>query len=264
MAQVENPEMDTDNSSTLPCLADPSTTRNELHSQGHALPGNTGFPIQAAYFTPQSAEIGATSGEQYVFDPSILQLSVNSPYASGPTSTDPMPEYVDSLLLQQHHLSLDRLFVHPKFLPLTTDPQQIFMMQQMIQQQRLEITQLQRRLQNALLQQWQWPNPTTRRGNREEDEHQIGEDTNNQSKVKRSRNPPTVQQKLKIIAYREENPNKSMTEIGRRFGVPRSTVYGIIRDKDILKQPELRAHSFVLYCTDITAQEHSTFCPNHL
>ncbi|KAF9932581.1 hypothetical protein BGZ65_004426 [Modicella reniformis] len=77
---------------------------------------------------------------------------------------------------------------------------------------------------------------TTRRRSREEDEHQIGEDTNKQSKTKQTRNMRTDQQKLEIVDYYEKSQNKSITHISKELNIPRSTTYGIINAKDNLKQ----------------------------
>ncbi|KAF9941330.1 hypothetical protein BGZ65_004142, partial [Modicella reniformis] len=78
--------------------------------------------------------------------------------------------------------------------------------------------------------------PATRRRNREKDDLQIGRDTDSQAKAKRARKPLQLQERLKIIAYWEANQDKSMTKIGKKFNVPRSTVYGIINSRDNLKR----------------------------
>ncbi|KAK3809231.1 MAG: hypothetical protein J3Q66DRAFT_416040 [Benniella sp.] len=62
------------------------------------------------------------------------------------------------------------------------------------------------------------------------------EETHSTTKAKRTRKPLRVQRRLEIIAYWEMNKSKSMTELSRRFDIPRSTAYGIINDRQALKK----------------------------
>ncbi|KAK3809313.1 MAG: hypothetical protein J3Q66DRAFT_68827 [Benniella sp.] len=57
-----------------------------------------------------------------------------------------------------------------------------------------------------------------------------------QKKTKRPRNALQLQERLEIIDFREKNQHMSMYTISEKFGVPRSTIYGIIKDKDRLKK----------------------------
>jgi predicted transcriptional regulator len=57
-----------------------------------------------------------------------------------------------------------------------------------------------------------------------------------QAKVKRPRKALLLEKRLEIIGFWEENQEASMAEISKRFGVPRSTVYGIINSRDGLKK----------------------------
>ncbi|KAG0004990.1 hypothetical protein BGZ65_012230 [Modicella reniformis] len=77
--------------------------------------------------------------------------------------------------------------------------------------------------------------PTTRKRSREVGELQIGENTDNQAKAKRPRRPLQLRKRLEIIAYWKENKDKSMKEISKEFNVPRSTLYGIINDRNNLQ-----------------------------
>ncbi|KAF9932836.1 hypothetical protein BGZ65_004301 [Modicella reniformis] len=58
----------------------------------------------------------------------------------------------------------------------------------------------------------------------------------NRHETKRTRKPLRLQERLEIVAYWEENQHKPMAEISQELTVPRSTVYGIIKDRDNLKK----------------------------
>ncbi|KAF9954794.1 hypothetical protein BGZ65_003820, partial [Modicella reniformis] len=75
--------------------------------------------------------------------------------------------------------------------------------------------------------------PATNKRKKEE-ECEIENEAN--SKSKRPRKPLQLQKKLEIIAFWEANQNMSMTEISKKFDVPRTTIYGIIKNKDILNK----------------------------
>ncbi|KAF9969763.1 hypothetical protein BGZ65_011650, partial [Modicella reniformis] len=66
---------------------------------------------------------------------------------------------------------------------------------------------------------------------RKEEECEVGDVT--KSKPKR---PRKALQLLEIIAFCEANQKMSMTDISKKFNVPRSTIYGIINNKDTLKK----------------------------
>jgi len=57
-----------------------------------------------------------------------------------------------------------------------------------------------------------------------------------QKESKRSRTALELQERLAIIEFWEENQNMSMYNISKRFSVPRPTIYGIIKDRERLKQ----------------------------
>ncbi|KAF9351904.1 hypothetical protein BGX34_000296, partial [Mortierella sp. NVP85] len=57
-----------------------------------------------------------------------------------------------------------------------------------------------------------------------------------QTKTKRARKPLQLQRKLEIIAYWEANEDKSIAALSRIFELPRSTVYGIINDREKYKK----------------------------
>ncbi|KAF9941215.1 hypothetical protein BGZ65_004706 [Modicella reniformis] len=85
--------------------------------------------------------------------------------------------------------------------------------------------------------------PTTPKQNREE-ESEIGGGTNrnansianSNAKAKRTRKPLQLQKRLEIIAFWEANQKLSKAEISRMLNIPRSTVYGILENKDALKE----------------------------
>ncbi|KAI8363105.1 hypothetical protein B0O80DRAFT_6146 [Mortierella sp. GBAus27b] len=58
-----------------------------------------------------------------------------------------------------------------------------------------------------------------------------------QAKVKRPRKALSLEERLEIIEFWEENRKAPMAGISKHFGVPRSTVYGIIKNRDTLKRP---------------------------
>ncbi|KAF9114794.1 hypothetical protein BGX27_009828 [Mortierella sp. AM989] len=61
------------------------------------------------------------------------------------------------------------------------------------------------------------------------------EKINENGKRKRIRNSLTLDKKLKIIKYRESNPLESYPDLSKRFGVPRSTLYGIINERNSIQ-----------------------------
>ncbi|KAK3809329.1 MAG: hypothetical protein J3Q66DRAFT_353531 [Benniella sp.] len=67
-------------------------------------------------------------------------------------------------------------------------------------------------------------------------ESENGTCTEHQKKVKRPRKALQLQERLAIIDFWEENQQTPIKEISEKFNVPRTTVYGIINDKDRLKQ----------------------------
>jgi len=84
------------------------------------------------------------------------------------------------------------------------------------------------------------------RNNEEESEEKphMGCGTHTATKAKRTRKPLRLQRRLEIIAYWEASENKSKAALGRKFGVPRSTVYRIINDRHTLKRlAEVQSHS---------------------
>jgi len=69
--------------------------------------------------------------------------------------------------------------------------------------------------------------------------------TNNQPMVKRPRKVLQLQTKLEIIDYWEQNSPISYQEMEMHYGIPRTTIYGIIKDKPRLQnfaEIRLRAH----------------------
>lgn len=67
---------------------------------------------------------------------------------------------------------------------------------------------------------------------REEADHGIGAGTDNQAQVKRPRKSLKAQERLEVIHYYEQNKDKSMTEISRVLKIPRTTLYGILKDRE--------------------------------
>ncbi|KAF9363772.1 hypothetical protein BGX34_003379 [Mortierella sp. NVP85] len=55
-------------------------------------------------------------------------------------------------------------------------------------------------------------------------------------KTKRSRNALQIQKRLEINAFCEKNPDMSTYMISKKLNVPRTTIYGVIKDKDRLKE----------------------------
>jgi len=71
---------------------------------------------------------------------------------------------------------------------------------------------------------------------------QRGSSPNNQDSVpvshernKRTRKPLQLQRRLVIIGYWDASEDKSMAALSRMFEIPRSTAYGIIKDRETLK-----------------------------
>ncbi|KAK3809328.1 MAG: hypothetical protein J3Q66DRAFT_373602 [Benniella sp.] len=59
--------------------------------------------------------------------------------------------------------------------------------------------------------------------------------TDRQKKSKRPRKALQLQERLAIIEFCEEHPDISVVAISKKFNVPRTTIYGIMKDKDRLK-----------------------------
>ncbi|KAK3809287.1 MAG: hypothetical protein J3Q66DRAFT_444028 [Benniella sp.] len=76
------------------------------------------------------------------------------------------------------------------------------------------------------------PSPVIRKRNRKIEESDNGD---HQKQTKRQRQGYQLQERLAIIEFWEENQNMSKEEISKKFNVPRTTIYGIIKDKDRLK-----------------------------
>ncbi|KAF9363771.1 hypothetical protein BGX34_003378 [Mortierella sp. NVP85] len=71
---------------------------------------------------------------------------------------------------------------------------------------------------------------------RDDKEFYIVDSSEKPKKAKRPRKALQLQERLEIIEFCEENQSMSMYDISKRFNVPRPTVYGIIKDKDRLRQ----------------------------
>ncbi|KAF9364836.1 Tigger transposable element-derived protein 3 [Mortierella sp. NVP85] len=76
------------------------------------------------------------------------------------------------------------------------------------------------------------PSLVTPKYNRKNEESDNGD---RQKQTKRQRQGYQLQERLAIIEFWEENQNMSKEEISKRFNVPRTTIYGIIKDRDRLK-----------------------------
>jgi len=74
--------------------------------------------------------------------------------------------------------------------------------------------------------------------NRDENEEllPVEDESHIQTKTKRARKPLQLQRKLEIIAYWEASEIKSIAALCRMFKIPRSTVYGIINDREKYKK----------------------------
>ncbi|KAG0325757.1 Tigger transposable element-derived protein 6 [Dissophora globulifera] len=83
---------------------------------------------------------------------------------------------------------------------------------------------------------WESPTPSpsysplaiTEQGTEQEDIH-----ANGQSNRKRTRTPLQLRDKLRIIAFWDENQPISFLDLGHHFGLARTTVYGIIKKRHI-------------------------------
>ncbi|KAF9931198.1 hypothetical protein BGZ65_005001 [Modicella reniformis] len=71
---------------------------------------------------------------------------------------------------------------------------------------------------------------------RKEEEYEIEDEANSKAKVKRPRKALQLQKRLEIISFCEVNQKMPVTKISKKFNVPRSTIYGIINNKDILNK----------------------------
>jgi hypothetical protein len=63
----------------------------------------------------------------------------------------------------------------------------------------------------------------------------LGTCTDRQKKSKRPRKALRLQERLAIIEFCEAHPDISVAAISKKFNVPRTTIYGIMKDKDRLK-----------------------------
>ncbi|KAK3809232.1 MAG: hypothetical protein J3Q66DRAFT_405257 [Benniella sp.] len=61
------------------------------------------------------------------------------------------------------------------------------------------------------------------------------EETHTTTRPKRPRKPLQIRRRLEVIDYWETSEDKSITALSRVFGIPRSTLYGIISARDELK-----------------------------
>jgi len=58
------------------------------------------------------------------------------------------------------------------------------------------------------------------------------------TRKRRARNPLKVEKRVEIIKFAEENRNMTRAQLADHFGVPRTTVYGILKQKEtLLEQP---------------------------
>lgn len=64
---------------------------------------------------------------------------------------------------------------------------------------------------------------------------------------KRRRKPIQMKKKIEIIRFAMENPEMTHSQIGERFGVPRTTIIGILKNKERLVQlePTLLPESYI-------------------
>ncbi|KAK3809234.1 MAG: hypothetical protein J3Q66DRAFT_405260 [Benniella sp.] len=74
--------------------------------------------------------------------------------------------------------------------------------------------------------------------NRDENEEllPIEDEPHIQTRARRARKPLQLQRKLEVIAYWEASEDKSIAVLCRIFKIPRSTVYGIINDREKYKK----------------------------
>ncbi|KAI8363096.1 hypothetical protein B0O80DRAFT_5964 [Mortierella sp. GBAus27b] len=68
-----------------------------------------------------------------------------------------------------------------------------------------------------------------------EAEHLDETDSDNQTKAKRPRKALQLQKRLEIIEFWESNQDIPVAELSKKFNVPRTTIYGIINSKEVLK-----------------------------
>lgn len=79
---------------------------------------------------------------------------------------------------------------------------------------------------------------TTRKRNRHGEVRKDEDQVNGKTKTKRARKPLTLQERLAIITCWNEG-DMTVKEIGIKFGVPRTTVHGIIKNRDALAKSQL-------------------------